>query len=192
MRLRCIFSPQCRRISDYKYLIHSRFISACKGGPNRIWQYLISCLFLLTCSCYRSGLCHLKGKNQKWVTEHVKSRFNDQPRSLHLSVMWIPPMYPRLIDWGFNSLDDIAKKVNLFAKTEIEFFCQRVGSATASMSCEVPFNKLDGRCGGFIFSAGVRSNADIFFFLWAVENFPMKPSRIRLKAAPCFQRQAIY
>lgn len=66
-------------------------------------------------------------------------------------------------------LDDIAKKVNLFAKTEIEFFCQRVGSATASMSCEVPFNKLDGSCGEFIFSAGVRLNADFVFFVFFLE-----------------------
>lgn len=132
--------------------------------------------FLLTCSKIRSE-----------SFKCVKSRFNDQPWSLHLSAMLIPLVYPRLIDRGFCSLDDIAKKVNLFAKTEIEFFCQRVGSATASMSCEVPFNKLDGRCGGFIFSAGVRLNADVFFFFsWSCREFGMKPSRIRLKAAPCF------
>lgn len=160
MRLRCIFSP------DYKYLIHSRFISACKGGPNPIWQYLT--IFVPFSPPYMLMLqiwfVPLEGKNQKWVIECVKSRFNDQPWSLHLLVMIILPVYPRLIDRGFYSLDDIAKKVNLFAKTEIEFFCQRVGSATASMSCEIPFNKLDGRCGGFIFSVGVRLNADVFFF----------------------------
>lgn len=184
MRLRCIFEREY--VTTNIWFIADLSLHAKEA---RIRSDFVPFFFLITRSCYRSGLCHLRGEIRRESFQRVKSRFNDQPQSLHLSVMLIRPVSPRLIDRGFYSLDDIAKKVNLFAKTEIEFLCQRVGSATTSMSCEVPFNKLDGRSAGFMFSAVSEVETWRVFFFFPLELsriFPTRPSRIRLKATPCF------